>query len=136
MPNIIVTFQAPAELDDFRYSYEDDYHFGIDNLLNFDDPDHVWSVDRITKAGDLVMFRPGVNAGSRIVPNIKLAKQLYPQDTGFLAFLDQERSTYDQYAGKLFAVGVAETDAYFENDRWWAPITRLQLLDSPIPYDD
>ena len=82
------------------------------------------------------MFRPGVNAGSRIVPNIKLAKQLYPQDTGFLAFLDQERSTYDQYAGKLFAVGVAETDAYFENDRWWAPITRLQLLDSPIPYDD
>lgn len=138
MPNIIVTFQAPTELDDYRYSYYQNYHFGLDNLLSTNDDDYIWTCDRTTKAGDLMFFRPGVYAAARIVPIIKAARQLYPMDAGFLAFMDQQKVTYKKYAGNLFAVGVAETDAYLDSndDRWYAPITNLRLLDSPIPYDD
>ena len=146
----------PKTLDEVEWFLDENGHFNIEDILiesQMEDGYVEWTVPKWCKAGDIVFFMHSVTSKStisRLSTELKCTKQDYSCDRYHKIWngLLHGKELYQQYGGKIFAVGMVEGapfhDDYFDNNQqdihWkskiYAKIINLYCFTVPIDIDE
>jgi hypothetical protein len=142
---IITNFQAPKEIEDLIYRYENnDKLTSLDILIHvvLNEGETEWTVSKDSMPGDIVLFMCAKTSIDHISRLFNEAKRLGNED--FTIYAEEQREAYRKYAGKILAIGRLEgIPFYSESDYpyqgwkspWYGKIVDLIWLENAISID-
>lgn len=149
MKAFITNFQSPKELDELIERYELNGLTNLDLLLQYKDADpderivEEWTTWKDSRPGDIALFMCAKTSKDHMGHVCAEARRL--GDKSIIDYSEKERELYKQYAGKIVAVGVVNGEPFQDvsiyefqswKSPWYASISSIELLDTPISIDD
>ena len=129
---IITQFGAPKDLDSLKYYYASKKKQTNLDLLLKNNREVIWSVDRKTKKGDIVLFL--CSSGSAETMDQIIKGKIY-NNYSLKQYALKEKELHERYAGKIFAVGIAAQEPE-EEEQYMGLITDFTLLENPISEEE
>lgn len=143
---IITNFQAPKEIEDLIYRYENvDKLTSLDILIHdvLNEGETEWTVSKDSKPGDIVLFMCAKTSIDHISRLANEAKSL--DNKNFTKYASEQREAYRKHAGKILAIGRLEGRPFYSKSDypyqgwkspWYGKIVDLTWLENAISIDN
>lgn len=144
--SFITNISFPKTLDELLYFLEDDFHFNVDDILEYEYVE--WTAPRWCKIGDIVFFMHSKTAKSIITKlrtQYQKNKHLYTNNQCKLIEkgIEHALDNYKKYGGKIYAIGRVSNPSFYDSlsdddikfhwgSKIYAPINEIIVLKNPI----
>ena len=131
----ITNFNNSKDINDIKQSYDNYKGTNLNFILeDFSKGNTRWSVPKTALPGDIVLFMCANEARHNLGMAASNIQNNY--DSDFIQFLDDQKSLYKQYSGRILGYGIVQSAPEKEEAWWMSEISHLVKFTNAIASDD
>jgi hypothetical protein len=141
--SLINNISFPKTIEELEYFVKEVGYFNVEDILYCQTVE--WTMPKWAVTNDIVFFfhaKSAIQAITRLESELKKNKEQYDDYDVLMEGLKHSRNLYDQYGGKIFAIGRVLGRPFYDDGEWqkglhwrgkiYAEIGDIQILENPV----